>query len=295
MSGKQTVVVILLALLAGLGGSWVFTSVTGRQNFRQTETNKESAYDRVMRTQTIRCGYTMWPPLLIKDSNTGALSGTIHDYVEALGEALHLKVVWTEEVGWGDFPAALGAGRIDAFCAGAWPTAARARQADFVIPTTYQGMYAYTRPDDHRFDNNIGAINDPSVTIATMDGEVSALIAASDFPKAKTIQLPSLASSSDALNNVAMGKADVTLTDPITAGQYDANNPGKIRRIPTKTPLRVLGNPLVIPQGEDKLRRMLDTATEELLASGQIEKIIVKYEQYPGTLLRAAPKYQTEH
>ena len=253
---------------------------------------RESAYDRVMRTQTIRCGYAVWPPSIIKDPNTGSLSGIEYEYVEALGAALKLKIDWAEEIGWGDFPAALEAGRIDAFCVGPWPNSARARQVDFVQPIFYQPLYAYARADDLRFDNNLDAINNPNITVATIDGEMSSMIAVKDFPQAKTMQLPQLSTASEPMLNIVDKKADVAFTDPVSFAEYDTKNPGKLRRIPSKMPIRVFGVPLAIARGQDELRRMLDTSTIELLSSGQIEKIIVKYEQYPGTLLRVAPSYQ---
>lgn len=244
-----------------------------------------------MRTHTIRCGYAIWPPLIIKDINSGQLSGTEYDYMEALGKALNLKIEWPEEIGWADFPAALASGRIDAFCAGTWPTASRAREVDFTLPISYQQFVAFARADDKRFDNALAAINDPSVTIATQDGEISAIIAASDYPKAKTVQLPALASGSELFTNVATGKADVTLSESIVGELYNESNPNKIRRIATASPLGVYGNTIAIERGQDEFRRMLDTATQQMLYNGQIEKILAKYEQFTGTLLRVAPPY----
>ncbi|MDD5586058.1 MAG: transporter substrate-binding domain-containing protein [Alphaproteobacteria bacterium] len=291
---KHTVSLIIVAFLAGLAGAWVFSSfVAGKGPAGEAASVKESAFDRVMRTQTLRCGYGVWAPAIIKDANSGKLSGITYDYVEALGEALHLKVVWAEEVGWGDFPAALKSGRIDAFCIGVWPNAARARQADFVTPITYQPSYAFVRADDKRFDNNLEALNNPSVTAAVQDGDSSAAIAAADFPKAKTLQIAQLAHWSELFINIAAGKADVTFTDPASFAEYDAGNPGKIRRVIAKAPLRVFGNSIALAQGEDKLRRMLDTATQELLSSRKAEKIVARYEQYPGTFLRPVAPYQT--
>ncbi len=285
MSNSRFAVVVLVALLAGMLGAYVLPT-----SQHSASVAAESTYDRVTRTQTIRCGYAVWPPLLIKDANSGQLSGMEYDYLQALGEALHLKIDWAEEVGWGDFPAALNAGRIDAFCAGAWPNSSRARQIDFTTPILYQPLYAYARADDHRFDNNLAAINSSSVTAVTMDGEMSSLITAADFPQAKTVQLPQLSSPPELLLNVAAGKGDVTFTDSYTAAGYAANNPGKIRRV-TSPPLRAFGVPLAIARGQYEFARMVNIATGELLTSGKIEKIIVKYEREPGTFLRAAPLY----
>ena len=78
------------------------------------------------------------------------------------------------------------------------------------------------------------------------------------------------------------------------AHQYDLNNPGKIRRINEAMPLRVFGNSLAIGGGQDRLRRMLDASTGELMASGQIDKMIAKYSIGPGIWLPVATPYQNE-
>lgn len=284
--------ILLLAFLAGIAGSYLKDSLVkpAAPSLEATPIH-ESAYARVMRTGTLRCGYADWAPLIIKDPNSGAISGIAHDYLEALGSALNLKIDWSEEIGWGDFPAALESGRIDAFCAGAWPNSSRARQIDFTQPILYQPIYAYGRADDMRFDNNLDAINNTDTIIATIDGEMSSLIAAKDFPQAKTLQLTQLSSVSESFLNVINKKADVEFTDPASFAEYAAKNPDKLRRIPSKIPLRVFGVPLAIARGQDEFRDMINTSTTELLASGTIEKIIKKYEQYPGTLLRVAPPY----
>jgi ABC-type amino acid transport substrate-binding protein len=69
------------------------------------EEGKESAFDRILRTQTIRCGYVVYPPSIIKDPNTGRLSGIFYDITEKMGERLNLKIEWTEEV---VFPTMIG-------------------------------------------------------------------------------------------------------------------------------------------------------------------------------------------
>lgn len=289
---RRTIPLILFAFLAGVAGAWVFSFGMVSRGARAGLAAGEAAFDRVMRTQTMRCGYGVWPPFVIKDANTGKLSGMTHDYVEELGEALKLKVIWAEEVGWGDFPAALKSGRIDAFCVGVWPNAARARQVDFVMPITYQPSYAYVRENDRRFDGRLEALNDPSVTASVQDGDSSAVIAAADFPKAKTLQIPQLAHWSELYVNIVTGKADVTFLDPVSAAEYNASNPGKIRRVSSEKPIRVFGNAIAIAQSESKLRRMLDTATQELIAGGKAERIIARYERFPGTFLRPAFPYQ---
>jgi ABC-type amino acid transport substrate-binding protein len=254
---------------------------------------KASVFDRVMKTRTIRCGYGIWPPFIVKDPNTGKLSGIFYDYMEALGQALSLKIDWAEESGGhSDFIPALTEGRIDAMCFSVWPNAARAQRVDFTAPVYYTAHYAYARAGDPRFDNNLDTINDASVTIAAIDGEMGALIAASDFPKAKKLELPETVDPSQAFLSIIDGKADVFLTDLSTAAEFEHANPGKIRQVKSAAPLRVFRNTIAIAQKQDQFRRMLDTATEELLSSGKMEKIIARYERYPNTFLRVEPGYQ---
>ncbi len=285
--------IVVLTFLAGMTGAWLWLTLHASSDVSGKPT-KESVYERVMRTQTIRCGYGDWPPFIIKDPNSGQMSGIFYDYMAALGEALHLRIEWAEQVNPSDFIEAIKTGRVDGVCASIWPNAARAREIDFVRPIYYSPMYVYARADDSRFDNNLLVINDPSVTVVTQDGEMASLIVETDFPKAKTLRITQQASLADFFVNIATGKGDVTFSNPTTLALYNAQNPGKVKRVPASTPIRVFGGTIAIAHGQDDFRRMLDLATEELLSNGMIEKILAKYEKTPGEFLRVAPSYQND-
>jgi ABC-type amino acid transport substrate-binding protein len=287
---SQLIFLLFVAFVAGLAGALASGMKVGKSGDRQAIA--ESTYYHVLRTQTLRCGYIVWTPFLIKDPNTAQLSGIFYDYTEALGKALHLKIEWTEEMGWSDFPSALENGRVDGMCAGGWANSARARVIDFVRPILYQPVYVYARADDKRFDNNLAAIDDPAITIVGVEGSSQTLIATQDFPKAKLFQLPELTSLPEIFVNLVSGKADVAITNPATADQYTLHNPGKIHRVITPTPIRLFANGIAIPAGQDRFRRMLDLATEEMLSSGQVERIITKYDNSPDVLLRVALPYK---
>jgi len=284
---------LVMAFVAGMVGAWGYVAATGGAPTSPMAAKQETAFERVMRTGTIRCGYAYAEPLVIRDPTTGQMSGMGHDVMEAMAKALSLKVEWTEEVGWASFPTALSSGRIDAFCTGAWPTAGRARATDHTYPFSFQSYYAYVRTDDPRFDGNISEINKPEVSIAFLDGDASSNIAKSDFPLAKSLSLPQLVSVDEVFVNVAMHKADVALLCPAWLVKYEANNPGKIRQVQS-APIRVFGNVFFIAQGEDKLRQMLNTALTEQLSSGAVERIIAKYEKVSGSILRVAPPYKVQ-
>ncbi len=113
------------------------------------ENSPNKTYDRVMQTKTLRCGYGVWPPFIDKDANTGKMSGIFYEYVEALGKNLGIKMIWSTELGTGEFISALQSGRIDAMCASIWPNAVRAKDIDFVRPVYFSPIYAYARSNDY--------------------------------------------------------------------------------------------------------------------------------------------------
>lgn len=60
--------------------------------------DEKSAYERILESGEIRCGYVVWPPMFIKDPNTGEFSGIFHDYMKTAGKSLGFKINWVEEV-----------------------------------------------------------------------------------------------------------------------------------------------------------------------------------------------------
>lgn len=285
MKISHIILVILVAVLATIATHKLLPQNSGNTAVAET------AYDRIKSSGTIKCGYGVWEGTLAKDPTTGALSGLAYDYVNALGKALSLKVEWAEDTGWNEAVPALLTGRIDVFCAGTWPNGARARDADFTIPHVYNAIYGYVRADDTRFDTDRTGLNDAAVKVASPDGYTAARIAEAEFPKATIYSVVSNTSAAEQLESVATGKADITFVDAIPGAEYMAANPGKMKQLPGG-PLRVSPVTLFIKAGDYRLKRMLDIATEEMLNSGIIDKMITANEKYPGTYSRVLPGYQ---
>lgn len=252
---------------------------------------RESAYDRVMRTGTIRCGIVLWPTYIEKDPNSGALSGLWYDYMEALASSLHLKIEWMPETTYPQMPEDLQSGRYDVFCGGLWPDAELSRSLDFTIPISYQVVQAFVRADDRRFDGNLAAINDKAVRVSVIDGLTPDIIRREDFPESTPVSLPQSTDVSQTFLEIVNNKADITFNSPETAERFTENNPGKLRQVETDAPLRLYPEVLAVRLGEDKLRRMLDNATVFLLNDGRVEKLLKKYETHGGHFYRVAKPY----
>jgi polar amino acid transport system substrate-binding protein len=255
------------------------------------EPDHESTTARVLRTKTLRCAYTVYPPFLIKDPNTGAFSGFSYDFMEELGKQLGLKIEWTEEVGTDSIFAGMGR-RYDASCLGYSATPSRIWGGDFSRPFVFVPYNMYVQADDTRF-KSFDDLNAPDVTLATADGEWSQIIAAEQFSKAKQLAMPGLTPASDRMEAVAARKAQAASMEALIGAEYMAKNPGKVKRLGTK-PLRVVGSVIMIPHGESQLRRMLDVTIDSMLWSGAVDRLVAKYQEYPGTLLAPEKGYEAE-
>lgn len=259
----------------------------------------ESLYDRVINAGKIRVGYVVYPPGLIKDPNTGELSGIFYETLEAAGENLGIEIDWTEEVGWGSMIEGLQANRYDIIGSPVWANTSRAKIADFSTPLFYSGIGIYVRSDENRFGDNLAegaglaALNNPDIKISTIDGEMSSIIASSQFPEAETVSLTQLSDVSQLFLEVTQRKADVTFAEPFFAHEFLQNNPGTIKNIAQARPIRVFPNTMMFKRGEMEFKSMLNRALEEVINSGLVDEQLDKYEPFPGAFYRVAYPYRT--
>ena len=259
---------------------------------QSTTVAHETAYDRVMRTGVLRCGYADWPPyVLIKDATTGKLSGIAPDITEAVAQKLHLKVEWTENTGWGSFVESLRDRRIDMMCAFSWRNGDRGRYLAYTMPVFYSAVFPYVAVDDHRFDKDLSLINSPAIRISAMDGETSDEIAKQYFPKATPVSVPQLGQITDILMNVATHKADVVFNEPSFVNDYIKANPNSLRRA-QEEPFQTYPSVFAMDIHEMQLREMVDSALTELLNQGGIDQILSKYNDDPKVFLRVAKPYR---
>jgi ABC-type amino acid transport substrate-binding protein len=259
----------------------------------QTQSKSDSVYERVMQNGTIRCGYVVYNPGCLKDPNTGKLSGIGIDTIEQVAKNLGLKVVWSEEVGWGTMLEGLQTNRYDMIATPIWTNSNRARLVDFSNPLYYSPINVWVKAGDKRFSEaTLSSLNSPKYVIATVDGETAEVIANEDFPLAKKLSLTQLSGVEQVLLNVSTGKADASFEEPAVAKAFLEHNNGSIEAVKMARPLRVFPNCWMFRRGQLEYKDMIDTALAQLINSGAVEKTIKKYEVHPGTLYRVALPYQ---
>ena len=251
----------------------------------------ETGYERVAGSNTLRCGYFVWPPYLIKDANTGKFSGVGHDIIEAMASGMGLKVEWNLEVAPNDIVAAFNGNKIDAYCLTIFETLPRTRVMDMVGPLGYAAVYAYVRGDETRI-SSLGDINDPQYTVSVLEGEGESALAHARFAKAKFFEAPSAGTSSDKYTNVVTKKADAVITEAQSVLTFLEKNPGALKRATDDT-LGVFPLVFAVKKGDDQLRESLNQAYHVLQSTGEIDRIYEKYNIADDVVLRPFQPYKS--
>jgi polar amino acid transport system substrate-binding protein len=291
MSIRRRILVGAVSTFA-LAAVAVMSGCSGTGSKGNAQAGGQSVYDRVIKSGIIRAAYITYPPACMKDTQTGKMSGIFVETLERAAENCGLKVQWTEEVGWGAQIEGLQADRYDIVGSPVWANPTRGKMTTLSIPTYYSGIGIYVRQNETRFKGNWAAINAPDVRIATIDGETGDLIARTQFPDAKRVSLPQLADISQLFLQLNTNKADICFAEPYFAYEFLRNNPNTVKNIAADSPIRVLGNVYMFKRGENDMKRMIDTALEDLLNSGYVDQLIDKYEPVPGTFYRVAKPYR---
>ena len=281
---KMSLLALIVALCA-LGLSYF-------QSPAHQAAKQESAYEHVMRTGILRCGYVIDPPHVIKDPNNGQISGVIPDLINEAGKLLQIKIDWAEEVGWGNTVEALRSHRVDAICTDYWMEPLEGRYVGYTMPLYFAGLAPYVRTNDTRFDKEFSKINDPAITIATTDGDVTNYIAQMSFPKSKIFSMPNMTDVSTNLLNVMTGKADIAFADIAVARRFEKNNPGALKRLMPDQPFMVFPATIALPQGDVALKTMLDSALTQLLYSGFTDRTLDHYNVPDNVTYRTAHPYR---
>jgi len=251
---------------------------------------RESAYERVMRTGVIRCGYIVYPPYLLKDPNTGQMSGPAFDFMQVIAKELQVRLEWSEETGWGTFHEGLNGNRFDLMCVPVWQSGARARIALLTKPLYYNALYAFARTDDNRFDQDPELINRSDVKVAVIDGTPMQEVRHARFPGAQELALPDSADSSAVILNTATGKADVALENLDDVQSFNKGSSVKLKVVAGGQPMRLFANVLAVRQGEYALKAALDSVIEAVYNSGKGAAIV---RIYSPSIEGAMPGYDT--
>ena len=248
----------------------------------------ESAFDRVMRTGTLRCGFFAWPPGFEIDPNTKEVKGTTKELFEALVKLAGWKPEFVE-VQFGSYIMDLNSGRVDAICGdGPW-TISNVRLIDYTTPVAYTPMVVYVRADETRFKKNAD-LNTDKASFAGIDSDSSTELAQMRFPKANIHTLINITDPASMLMEVVDKKSDAAIVDPFTGGKFMEHNPGKLKQL--GPPLAVYPLSFSLKRGETLLEQTLSRTTEMALDIGLADSKLDMFDPARKTVYSPAKSYE---
>lgn len=256
--------------------------------------DKPSAFDRVMASGVLKCGYYVFPPVTYRDPNTNELSGFTVDMMNEIGRRADLKIEWAEETNFVNWVPGIQNGRYDVACTPNWPDLPLSRVVMFSQPMFYAGLYPMVREGDARFKgNNLEAFNKEGIVFALTDGDTMQGLIKAHFPKATVkVMAPGSGNSAHALEVIGK-KADVFLADRNGEAEFGKAYPGKLRFMGQVTPIKIQPFNLAVEKHEVLLNDFLNTAIQDLINDGTMDRLLRKWEPEPGkTYLRVAKPYE---
>lgn len=254
--------------------------------FLGKKSNEKDQVDMFV-NDTINVGYMSVPPGFIVDPNTSEKSGIFNDVLEEIARRNDLTINYKEEVNWVTMIEVLNSDKVDLIANQVWATPERRENADFSKPIYFSPVGIFVRADDNRFDFDFSKINDPSVRIAALDGEINYYVAKSDFPLAELKPFPNNIDLAQLFIEVSTNKKDVLFVDPMYAFNYTENNPGKLKNIAESSPIRNYPNSYMYKKGNVQLGNFLNSEIDKLIEDGTIDKIIKKYTPFEGAVISA--------
>jgi polar amino acid transport system substrate-binding protein len=212
-----------------------------------------------------------YPPFETKDAN-GNPDGASVMLANKLGEYLdrEIEIVETD---YGSLIPALEQGKIDLIISSMTITPAREEVVDFSEPYTNSQLMMLVYKDSKV--KSPSDLNDPDVIIASKTGTIGALWAAQNAPNA---QIRNIDEEASAVLEVAQGKADVFIYDPLSIIRHHENYPDTTRAILEPLP-NTKGWGIAMRKGEDELKEKINAFIEKAKTDGTYDKIRETYLQ----------------
>ncbi len=253
------------------------------------DNNTLSAYERVMKTGTIRCGAVMWPPFFEVEPNTGDIQGLGADFYREMASLIDINIEFVDVV-LGQQVEDLNRNRIDVMCnEGPWAFSS-IKFMEYSHPAYFSPVYLYTkegRTDFTRMDQ----LNIPNITFVSIDGDLSQTLAQRRFPNAKLLSLPAITDVAALMLYITTGKADAAIIDPAAVDGFNKNNETKLIKILDKEPFAIYPVGVAVRKGEQELLNVLNAAISAVWNTGSGETILRKYDPTGETLLAPAKPY----
>jgi polar amino acid transport system substrate-binding protein len=215
----------------------------------------------------LRVGMELQFPPFEQADASGNAEGVSVDIARAFGDYLGRDVV-IENIAWTGLIPAVRTGTVDVIISSMTITEEREEQVDFSIPYIQAGLSMLVSVDSPV--QGYQDLNSDDVVIAVKSGTTGAILAADQYPNA---DLRSFEDVAACVLEVAQGKADVFIYDPLTVYENYKSNPETTRVILESIPGTYSGWGFAFNEDNDELREQANAFIREFRASGGFDEI----------------------
>jgi ABC-type amino acid transport substrate-binding protein len=240
---------------------------------QRTPSPQRDSYSTIVAQKRLEAGYVVLPPWIIKDPNTGALSGSSIDAMNEIARLAGWKVDY-QEATFSTYIAGLKSGRYDVVVFPVFITIPRAEAVLFTRPVTYLGNTILVRAGDTRF-KNLEDVDKPGIIVAVTQGEQGYDFALTHFKHA-TVKPISSSDITTVYNEVLVGRADVALGDTFTVEAYARQHP-QVRDLLFGHPYSVLPAAWIVRPDDERLKEFFNNAITYLEGVGILGELDRKY------------------
>lgn len=235
---------------------------------------EENTFSGILKNDQITICYMVWSPSVIKDPNTGELSGFIIDLFKEIIKDADLKVNYVEST-WGGFPADLNTGKCDAAVAGIYPTIGRSTSVTFTQPFFYAGNSGAVKSDDNKF-RTFEDVNKKGVKVAVIQGEYGHIYSQKYLTNATLIVLEKSSDLTGPLIAVSSGQADVGLSTGDTVSEYVSKH-SEVKNLFPDQPYSTTPISWAVRSDDQELLNFLNNAISYLKSTGFLDATAKKY------------------
>ena len=250
-----------LSRLPGLVALIVFAAVT----LFQSPAVQARTLDEIMSSKKMRIGIILVDQMVMRDPNSGKLSGVWIDGIRRLFDTLNLEPEFVETK-WATFVGGLQADQFDVFISG-FMTPQRALALEYTRPVVFLGHSASTLKENAGKFKSMADLNSPDVTIATVLGGSGHQFAKQHLPQAtiKPLDTGDLTASG---MEVLSGRATIAMDNAFSIGRFVRMNQEQMVDLFKDDPFNVLPVAWAIRPGNPRLLTFLNNMLDYMDTNG---------------------------
>ena len=231
-------------------------------------------FDKIKKEGVLRVGHLLAPPWVIRDPDTGELSGTSVETIQEIARLMEIRLEFVEAT-FATFAAGLQSHKFDLSICPTFSTIPRAKSVAFTRPQMFVGNSAIIKKGDNRF-KTFDDIDQENVVVAVTQGEQGHEYAKANFKKAQ-IKVLSVGDQALTFSEVLSGRSDVALGDAWFTSKFAAEHPEAVDLF-ADNPYNVTPVAWAVRYEDLSLLAFINTCLDYLDSIGKLEELDRKYD-----------------